>query len=696
MKFYFCTVIAAMFLCGCSIFSAPDMADKFTVHKTYTDHMVLQCRRPVVIGGKAQPGKAVKVSIGKNTVTAIADPDGFWRAELPAMEPGGPWQVSVTGKKETVVFNDVLIGEVWLCTGQSNMQMPVYTRSPYWRVANYQQELESAKKYPRIRIYNQASFRYCSPGREQEEVKGPGWQVCSPEHISNFSALAFSFGKKLYDDLNVPIGLIHCSWGATPIESWLSRAGLEAGKRTQELMIIEAAASPEKREKVRKAIESANEKAFQEWLKRFVGDYTAETAAARHWKDPGLDDSSWSVRELPAFFSEDCDGVIWYRKEIEIPAAWAGKELEMKFGIIDDCDETYFNGVKVGETGVDIPQYWLVRRCYTVPAKLVKAGKAVIALRVTDMFSDGGVPGPILSIGIRGSKHDILPLNGPWKAKFEYMADMNRIGSRPLAAGALPREDKQDFPGTCFNALVAPWTRYPVQGILWYQGENNATAYEDYMKLQPLLIADWRKRWNDPELAFVYVQLAPFEAHRPTNRLPDDFWKKQPISDPALAKMREVQEASLNVYRTGMAVSIDVGDHSDIHPANKQTIAYRLACEAERLCYGRKEISAGPYYERMNIEGNKIRLYFRNSGSGLMAKGGVLNGFVIAGADRVFYHARAEISGDTVIVYAPEVPAPRIVRYGWARYPGGANLYNREGFPASPFRSDRPHYLLKK
>lgn len=693
---------AVVMLGACGSISAPDkMAGTFTVHKVYGDHMVLQCDRPIRISGTAAPGESVKVTIGDNSAYATAGDDGEWTAELPAMKAGmQPYSVVVTGKEGTpgVSFEDVLIGEVWLASGQSNMEMPVYSGRQFWNSANGKAEVAAAD-HPGIRLFNTCQRRSVSPGVEQKEIAGPGWVVCSPETVGPFSALGYYFARQLHKDLNVPVGVINSSWGGTPIQSWISEAGYRSANRTGELAKIESSRKPSKEQEAKiAALKKKAKIAFDAWEKRFYAFDPAATAAAQAWKNPGFDDSGWQSEEVPSSPAADFDGIFWYRRTVTIPAEWAGKELTLSIGAVDDCDETFFNGEKVGATGTSTPNYWSVPRVYKIPGKLVRAGANTIAVRVADMYSNGGLmgPEPLLYLQLGNDKNDRIRLNGAWKYKVEFKIDTQKLGTRPTPPDDLSiSQSSPHFPATLYNSMVAPWTVYPIRGVIWYQGESNAGAYEEYMKLHPLLIQDWRNKWNNPEMPFLFIQLAAFERHSPSKPGPADFWKNRQPSDSSWPKLREVQTATLAIPNTGMAVAIDVGNPFDIHPADKQTLGYRLGKEAERICYGSREISAGPLYERMTVEGNKVRLFFKNTGSGLVAKDGAPASFAIAGKDGNFVWADAKIDGDTVLVWSDKVKEPVEVRYAWAGYPGNANLYNKEGFPASPFRTAKPDYLLK-
>lgn len=490
-------------------------APEFSVHAVFGDHMVLLRDRPIKISGYATASTTVEVSLEQDAVTVSAAANGEWLAILPARPAGGPFTLTVAGDDRTITFQDVLVGEVWMCSGQSNMQMPVDFPSPHWRTNNSKEEVKNGN-HPELRMF--IMDRETAPMGPRTEAIGTGWLVCSPNTVGRFSAVAYFFGRQLLHDLRVPIGLIHSSWGGSPIESWISQEGFQAGNYAPEL------------QKISQARLKPDELAAQ-----FPDEVARDNARKALWK-PG-------------------------------------------------------------------------------------------------------------------------------------------------------------HPATLFNSLIAPWLRYPVRGIVWYQGESNAHAYQKYWPLHQLLIADWRRAWDCPDLAFVFVQLAALWKTNLKNRLPNDFWVNFPPTDDALPNMREVQAATLRVPHTGMAVTIDIGDHSDVHPHNKQDVGYRLAKEAERVCYGSRDVTAGPYYAGMEVDGHKVVLSFTNVGSGLRCRGESLGAFAIAGLDGKFVWAQAAIVEDKVEVWSDQVPNPTAVRYAWARYPGNANLFNAEGFPACPFRTDTPDYL---
>ena len=669
----------------CTICCKKATAEKFTVNNVYGSHMVLQRQKPIQIVGKAEAGKSVKVAIGKNSTVATADKDGVWKAVLPAMEAGGPYTVTVSGAKgsKAVVFNDVLIGEVWFCSGQSNMQMPVFSNRPFWSSKNGRQEAAAAN-YPNIRIFQVT--RAVSPGIEKDAVVSrDGWEVCTPQTIGKFSACGYYFGRELHKDLNVPIGLINSSWGGTRIEPWISENGYITLNRKEELTRIRSA-KVDNEQKMKKATAA---KGFTP-AKRLAVFYSAhadKTAAANNWKTPGLDTSAWDKVTLSNNISLFAPmGVFWFRRTITLPAECAEKDLTLNLGAIDDLDETFFNGELVGTTTINDKNYWNAIRKYTIPGKLVKAGENTIAIRISNIKDAGGFT--------RGTKNircgnKTYTLNGEWLTKCEFKLDMTHpvIEQFELCSA--------QFPATLYNAMVKPWTVYPMRGFIWYQGCSNASNAKDYMNLHPLLIQDWRNHWNDQTMPFVFTQLAAYERHTPRKRLTDAYLSALQPRENNFANLREVQTATLKVPLTGMAVTIDIGDHSDIHPANKQDLAYRMAQEAKRLVYGYKGVTAGPMYKSMKIEGDKIRIEFTNIGKGLKVKGDKLNCFAIAEKNGKFVWANAKLDGNSVVVWSDQVKEPANVRYAWAGFPVNPNLYNQEGFPASPFRTDMPDYLLK-
>lgn len=676
-------VLAMLLLSGaCTCFTEQKAtAESFTVNNVYGSHMVLQRHKPIQIVGTAEAGKSVKVSIGENSAVAVAGKDKVWKAVLPEMEAGGPYTVVVSGAENSkdIVFNDVLIGEVWFCSGQSNMQMPV-VGGRFWCSKNGKQEAAAAN-FPQIRIFQ--VNRVVSPAMEKDVItSSTNWEVCSPKTIGKFSACGFYFGRELYKYLNVPIGLVNSSWGGTRIEPWISKDAYTVNNRTKELSRIKNAYEDIYVKKI--------ETNLRKWVSNFYKTYRKESAAAAKWQNPNFDVSKWQETALPACNIKDA-GVFWFRRDVDIPAEWAGKKLTLELGVIDEFDKAFFNGRTIGATTVWTRNYTTLKRVYTVSGKYVKAGKNTIAVRVSNITGKGGFKSPEMKLVL--SRNEKISLNGKWLTKCEFIADSKKTGTCPTSAQNSYHSSQ--FPSTLYNSMVKPWIVYPMRGFIWYQGCSNTGHYRDYMNLHPMLIKDWRKQWNDDSMPFIFAQLAAYERHTPIKRLTEKYLKNLPSRESYYANLREVQAATLKLPLTGMGVAIDIGDHSDIHPANKQDLAYRMAQEAKRLVYDYKGVTSGPMYKSMKIEGNKIRISFSGIGKGLIQKGNKLNCFAIAAKDGKFVWANAKIDGDTVLVWADSVKEPAKVRYAWAGYPIDPNLYNKEGFPAVPFRTDRPDYLLK-
>lgn len=383
------------------------------------------------------------------------------------------------------------------------------------------------------------------------------------------------------------------------------------------------------------------------------------------WRTPELNDAAWAHMTLPALWETgplpDFDGVVWFRKTVDVPAEAAGKEVRLQLAMIDDADVTYVNGVKVGSTNS-----YNEKRIYTIPAGVLKAGKNVIAVRVEDSGGGGGIYGDAadmkLSIGTNA-----IPLSGDWAFGIESVGGGNGSSNNP-----------NSFPTLLYNAMIHPLIPFAMKGVIWYQGENNAGRAYQYRTAFPLMIQDWRKRWGH-DFPFYFVQLASFNAGGGNSK-----------NGSAWAELREAQTMTLQLPHTGMAVTTDIGEAGDIHPKNKQDVGLRLAAVALHDAYGKNTVFSGPVYQSMKVEGAKIVLSFSNIAGGLMArdKYGYLKGFEVAGTDQQFHYAKAFVQGDGVVVYADDVPNPVAVRYAWADDAGEANLYNKEGFPAVPFRTD--------
>ncbi|MBC8081912.1 MAG: sialate O-acetylesterase [Hymenobacter sp.] len=621
------------------------------------NHMVLQRGQPLVLWGWAAPGEAVSVTFRGRTTAAKTDgTDGKWTVTLPAAPAGGPYTLRVKGGNELVV-NDVLVGDVWLASGQSNMEWPV-------RDANSAAAEIAAANYPTIRRLDVPNVAALAP---QAEFGGAGWQVCSPQTAGEFSAVAYFFARDLHRrDPRVPIGLITAEWGGTPAEAWTSGPAL----RAQPDFAAQAAALASMKSSLptQQADYVTRTKA---WQASPAGQDQGLRPGQPSWADPGLDASNWPTMPLPGVWEtqtetlRDFDGIVWLRREFTLTATEAGQPAQLALSRIDDNDSTWVNGVPVGGTRGYYPQ-----RRYAVPGSLLRAGRNVVAVRVVDNGGGGGIWGAAADMHLTTAVRT-LPLAGAWQYQTAY--DPATQPANPFPGGP------QMLPAALFNGMIAPLRPYALRGIIWYQGETNAPRAEQYRTLFPNLIRDWRTQWQQPLLPFLFVQIAGYQ---PNGSAP---------AESAFSELREAQQLALTLPATGMATAIDVGDSADIHPRNKQEVGRRLALVARRVAYGETHtVAGGPVFEDMRIIGSTMRLTFKNPGHDLVLKdaaGPYLKGFAIAGPDRRFVWAQGELRGNTLVLHSPAVPAPVAVRYAWGNMPF-LNLYNRENLPAPPFRTD--------
>lgn len=668
------------------------LAKNFSAHKVFGSHMVLQRERPLVISGIADPETDVQVKFAGSTRTAAADTDGEWSVTFPATEAGGPYTMEIRGAEGVPpqVFDDILIGEVWMCSGQSNMEMPVYGGGEFWCTANYKEEIANAD-HPRIRLYNSILMRRMSPDFPFSEENGPGWQVCTPKAVELFSACGYFFGRKLMQDLDVPVGLVTTAWGGTDIKAWISKEAFEKNNAKLALGSMKDP-SPEFYAELKKnwAEQVAGVAA---WLKDFYSCGSDIAEEAKKWLTPEYDDSAWEKTELPFIIPQPAVAVV--RGTFEIPAEFAGKDITLDLGSMSDCDETWFNGEKIGETTTEQPNYWSYPRNYKVPGRLVKAGRNTLAIRISNHYSTGGLNTAEIFFTVADSKvpHTI---HADWKQKTEFTADFSKIKTRPEISGAVAVQDRTscNYPTTLFNGMLYPWFRYQIRGVIWYQGCNNngQTAYYPYHKI---LIQDWRDHWKNPEMPFLLVQLSAFASHCPDNRGDENAWKSADLGATApYALTREIQAEMPHIMKnTGMAVSFDAGDQYDIHPRNKQILGYRLALEAERIVYGKDVVSQGPRFREFRAEGAKARVFFDHAEGLKTSDGTAPDAFAISGDGTRYFPATAVIDEDTVVLSAPEVTtAPKGVRYAFVGYHPHANLQNGAGLPAEPFRSGKPDW----
>ncbi len=608
----------------------------------FADHAVLQQGTEIPVWGTADPGEAVTVEMGGGSSATTAGAGGKWLVRLPAMPAGGPYVMTISGRNR-IVLSDILVGEVWLAGGQSNMERQLGPRAGQRPIDDWQREV-AAGNYPQLRQFGVAQEKSLTP---VDKVTGE-WTVATPETVKEFTAVGYFFGRDLQLARHVPVGLIHTSWGGTPVEAWTSEAGLRplpgfADLRAEIQALI---ADPE-------AARGRYAARLETW---FVA-HDPGSAAGTSWDLPALETEGWKTMALPGLWEDagepDLNGVVWFRKTFDLPAGSSSPGGELQLGMVDDIDSTWVNGVKVGTT----VGYNLVR-AYRVPPGVLRPGRNVVAVRVLDTGGGGGIWGDgKLRLVLKDRE---VSLAGPWR----YRIGMRLEDAPPPPPGII---GDINTPTILYNAMVAPLVPYAIRGVIWYQGESNVHREQQYRSLFPALIADWRRAWGH-DFPFLFVQIAPHRDMTP-----------------------ELRDAQLWTWRhtpnTAMVVTIDCGDANDIHPTHKQPVGARLALAARALAYGERVEYAGPLFESVTIKGPAAILRFTHLGGGLVAKGGALDGFTIAGADNTFHPATAKIRGATVVVTSRAVPKPVAVRYGWANVAAG-NLFNKAGLPASPFRTD--------
>jgi sialate O-acetylesterase len=608
--------------------------------------MVLQRDQPIPIWGWADKNETVTIQFHNQKKTARAGKDGKWRITLQPESAGGPYTLTVTGKNK-LQLQDILVGDVWICSGQSNMEWPVAASN------NAAQEIASAN-FPQIRHFKVVNSVGDTP--KDDLIHASSWKRATPQNAGTFTAVGYFFARELHQQLGVPIGLLNTSWGGTDVETWTSREAFANSGEFKNMIASVRTINLDSAAKEREAM-------LLETIKNVQG-VLPDSASVKAWPTLALDDARWAQTPLPQHWEEgplpELDGVVWFRKTIAIAPGDAGKPAELHLGMIDDNDVTYVNGAKVGATNGHN-----VKRIYPIPAGVLKEGNNVIAVRAEDGGGGGGIYGDAADMKLV-MQNTSLPLSGDWRFQVEALAG---------GAGFI---NPNTYPTLLYNAMIHPLIPFAIKGALWYQGENNAGRAYQYRKAFPLLIEDWRKRWGR-DFPFYFVQLATFNAANGDSKKGSSW-----------AELREAQTMTLKLPHTGMAVTTDLGDPNDIHPRNKQDVGLRLAAIALHDAYGRSNVFSGPMYQGMKTEGNKLVLSFSNTGSGLVAKDkyGYLKGFEVAGADQQFHYAKAIIQGNEVVVYADSVAHPVAVRFAWADDASEANLYNKEGFPAVPFRTD--------
>ncbi len=629
------------------------------LNSLFTDHAVLQRDISVPVWGSTLPNIKIRAEIAGITTRTIASPSGFFTLRFPPLPVGGPYTLSITSndKNECVRIEDVMVGEVWVCSGQSNMEFPLSR-------AYADPEPSDSDAIRMITVPKVA------PMGRQSDFAGK-WQTCTIENAQTFSAVGYFFAKRLHAELKVPVGMIHSSWGGARIEAWTSRESLVKSPITAQ-MVTEYEANIARDDYWGKAASPPN----------FPLD-PGNMGEEKGWAKPEFNETAWSKVNLPASFAQcqepTTNGSFWFRKTVQIPSTWVGKELLVHIGSADKHDVTYFNGTKIGATGTGLEeQYWAQPRHYSVSSSLNTSDQVSVAIRVWSFAFAGGLGGPgnEMRIELATGSNETVSLAGEWLCKIEH-----DVGLTP-SPSILHLPGNQNSPYTLYDGMINPLLPYGIRGAIWYQGESNASVakdYKAYFEAQDNLITDWRHAWGQGDFPFICVQLANYTT--PSEYDPASTW----------VHIREAQlKTTRECLNTGMASAIDIGDAGDIHPRNKQVVGLRLAQWALAKTYNQNVVPNGPHYAGYTIEGDKIRVRFTDVGSGLLIqdpKSRIKTCF-IADASRTFVRAEATIEGDTLLVSTADVKAPQAVRYAWSDNPEGCNLYNADGLPASPFRTD--------
>jgi sialate O-acetylesterase len=641
------SVFAALFFCVLGLAAAPVWAE-VRLARIFSEHMVLQRQKPIPIWGWANSNENVSVALAGQTKNASTDANGKWMVEFAPMEAGGPFELKISAGSENLTVKDVLIGEVWLCSGQSNMEWTVKQSD------NFAAEKRDAD-YPQIRQFYVEHTVEMEP---QADLKNGEWKAASPETFGDFTAIGFFFAREIYRKLKVPVGLVHSSWGGSQIEGWISREGMlssdELGDYGRNLPKNWAEADALLERNVKKIT---------------LGDANANPTLAdeKRYLEPNYDFSKWHSGGPMGQW--DWQGIWAWRgngfmaRKVEMPPNFVGQETTLGLAESYSYNEVYINGKQIFK-GITKGKREII-----VPRDTWKAGENSIVIKM-----NRSIEPEWFGLGLMGSADDVfiatktekIPLaKESWKLmpsfaeKHEYAHSSNNVGTG------------------IYNGMIAPIVPYAMRGVLWYQGETNAGRAFQYRKTFPLMINDWRKKWND-EFDFYFVQLSSYGTNQSSNE--GSGW----------AELREAQMLTLSLPKTGMAVTTDIGNANDIHPTNKQDVGKRLAAYALKQTYGQDLPFSSPMFDSVKFENGKAIVSFKFAYDGLTAKDkfGYVRGFEIAGADKKFYYAKAEIMGDKVVVSTEQVKNPVAVRYAWSDAPTDANLYNSAGFPVAPFRTD--------
>ena len=623
--------------------------DGLRLHGLFCDGAVLQRGADVRVCGWAEPGSRVTVRFLGRVYEAQASNGGNWSVRLEPHAAGGPYEMTVECG-ETLVLHDVFYGDVWILSGQSNMQLPLE------RVQDEYPEAVSGAANPLIRQFTVPEhYDFGAPCADVQP--GGAWETVCAETLSRFSAVGFFFARELYRAYSVPVGLVQTAIGGASAAAWMSRGALAASpellRRADEFRVDGYAAR----------LAEVQDNRERNWMMALDAADAGLRTDGPKWFEENAGENGWKTIDLPAYW---CDagvamkhGAIWFRKKFTLPAEFAGQPARLFLGRIVDADTAYVNGSFVGSTAYRYPP-----RKYRVPAGLLRAGENTVAVRVLSFRNRGGfIQGKPYRLLLGGRSIDLA---GTWR--YRVGADAEELPDRTFL---------NQIPTGLFNGMFAPVSGYAAKGVVWYQGESDTPNPDGYENRFVRLIACWRKAAGCAGLPFLYAQL------------PNYVESEDPRAAGKWPMIREAQRRALRVPHTAMAVTIDVGEWNDLHPVRKREVGARLALAARKAAYGEDVVSGGPLFRSARTEGNRLLLTFGNAGSGLVSRdGGQLRHFEVAGADGVFFPAHAEIDGCRVVLTSNQVPSPRAARYAWEDCPENINFYNREGLPASPFRTE--------
>ena len=629
------------------------LSARVTLPKVFGSHMVLQRDKEIPIWGNATAGTEITVQFGNTETKGLTGENGKWKIYLPPFKAGGPYKLRVFESEkpeQKVEFEDVLMGDVWLASGQSNMELQVQ------EAKNAKDELKQAN-YPEIRFFFVAHAKSVKP---EADISGGTWKVCDSVTVRTASAVAYYFARKIHSDIHVPVGILQSTWGGTPVEAWTSKEMLMSTPITRDKVIANDSVNP-----------SHYKKDSLDLIRFWDIVYHPKNNTDKLIPQVSYNDTNWAEVTMPSILKASeisyYEGMVWLRKTIVIPTDFNTKNMMLNLGHPEMNYSVYMNGNEICKT------VWNAAsgHSYPIPAKFIHTGKNILTVRMAYLWGGGGFNPPAGEMYLSDGNTKIS-ITGKWKYRKDLEPSLPKI------------HNYQYYPAFVYNAMIHPLIPFGLKGILWYQGEANDTLAYDYRTLFPLMINDWRIRMEQSYLPFLFIQLPNYKKHQ-----------SEPMES-EWAEMREAQAMALDQPNTGMVCSIDLGEAESIHPKDKQDVGYRLALQAEKLAYGKKGTVSGPMYSSYRIEGNALRLSLTESGSGLKTKDNLVpREFTIAGVDKKFYNATAQIQGNELLISSDKVAQPIAVRYAWSNNPD-CNLINAEGFPVVPFRTDTWKEITEK